>query len=372
MGIESPIDSKLPYGEELKALLVQNEISESFVQKTLKSKGIFFGKQRKEDTIPLLCAGILSPNEYERIKSHRIKKEDNIKRKSELLTWSSDKSLLDGVSQISIHETYQPEYDNFRFIGDPQFFPVNSNPNHLIYEYEIESFNLNDSWSEKKKTYKASIEIRVNNNDIDLIAISNHTSKDTDKINKTLIKTLKDDLNKKGLISSKENKIIFSFFSNEERIKFFWSLTGGLTGPAFSFKKITEIDVKPDELKKIPSNLDISWMEKKISKIHLNGEEIQSTFFIKDQSCHPYLIIWKMQAYFRFSIKNPSSTGHCKVNFEFYNFSRSNNDHAEFGIDINTIDLDTKYRNLSISKVKKALLEELDSKKVEIFKTLLP
>lgn len=365
----SSIDSKLPYGDQLKSLLIQNEITEGFIQKALKSRGIFFGLKNKEHTIPILCAGILSPSEYEKIKNQKVAKEDNIKRKSEILTWNSTKSLLDEVPQIKITDAYKPEYDNFEFVGDPTFFPVAGNHNHLVYEYEIESYNLNDSWSEKKKTFQGSIEIKLINGNVDLVAISNHTSKDTDKINKGLIKSLKSDLAAKGLTSNKEEKLTFDFFTNEERINFFWSQTGAIKSNILTFKKITDIDIKTDEFKSIPSNLDISWMDKKISKIHLNGEDVQSTFFIKDVKCHPYLLMWKMQAHFSFT--GVAAAGQCKVNFEFYNYPRSSNPKAEFGIDISSIEPETKYSHISKLKIKKLLLEELDTLKIDLFRSII-
>lgn len=363
------LDSKLPYGDELKTLLVKNEITESFIQKTLKSKGIFYGIRKKDNTIPLLCASLLSPSQYEEIKNHRINKEDNIKRKSEVLTWKSSNTLFDEVPQINIRDAYHPEYDNFEFIGDPQFYPVSNNLNHLEYAYEIESYNLNDSWSEKKKTFKGSIEIKLEDGNINLVAISNHTSKDTDQINKGILKHLKKELEKKQLISDKEEILTFDFFSNEERIDFFWSMTGNINSSKLKFKKISDIDIKLDETKNLPKDLSISWMDKKISKIHLNGDDVQSTFFIKDKKCHPYLLIWKMQVHFSYT--GVTAAGECKVNFEFYNYSRSNNSKAEFGIDISSLETQTKYSHVSKAKIKSLLLEELDSLKINLFKSAI-
>ena len=239
MSLELPIDSKLPYGEDLKTLLKQNEITESYIHKTLRSKGIFFGKTNKEDTVPLLCACLLTPSEYEKIKEHRNEKEDNTKRKSEVLTWSSSNNLLTEAPALNIREICPTEYDNYQFLGDPQFFPVDGNPNKLIYEYEIECYNLMDNWNDKQKTYKGSIQIEVKNGSVDLVATSNHTSKHTDKINGKLLSQLKSELRSKGAISNKEQKISFDFFTNEERIAFFWSLTGSLSDPTLTFNQIS-------------------------------------------------------------------------------------------------------------------------------------
>ena len=52
------------WGDRLRVLLNSDHISNGEITETLKEKGIFIGSSEKSDTVPLLSACLLTPNEF--------------------------------------------------------------------------------------------------------------------------------------------------------------------------------------------------------------------------------------------------------------------------------------------------------------------
>jgi hypothetical protein len=52
------------WGDRLRVLLNSDHISNGEITETLKEKGIFIGSGEKSDTVPLLSACLLTPNEF--------------------------------------------------------------------------------------------------------------------------------------------------------------------------------------------------------------------------------------------------------------------------------------------------------------------
>jgi hypothetical protein len=360
--MSTPIDSKLPYGDTLKSLLLQNQLSESYLKKTLQKKGIFIGPKLKSKTVPILCSCLLTPSEFSEIKEHRSEKESSTKQRSEKLKGKTKKPLNEIIPDLDITQICESEYNEYNFIGMPSFDMVDKNPNHLIMEYEIQCNNHIDSWTEQGKKYSASVEIKKTGDSIDTIAISNHTGSDTDKINRKILSSVKESLRNSGDIENTDTRILFNSFTNKNRIDFLWQLTGKSSSSSINFDRITDIDLKADKSLTPPSSLNIDWMIKEISRMHLSGDSLQNTFFLSNRNCYPFLLIWRMQATFRYEIKN--TEGRCKVNFEFSNYPRREN--AEFEIGIDSIVPDKPYKHVPTRSIRAAILEEFSQKKLDI------
>lgn len=165
-----------------------------------------------------------------------------------------------------------------------------------------------------------------------------------------------------GKIEDIDSRVLFNSFNNEGRIKFLWDMTGNSGISNLDFEKITDIDLKADNSLTPPSHLNIDWMLKEVSRMHLSGESLQNTFFLANTNCYPFLIIWKMQAKFRYEIKN--TQGSCKINFEFSNYPRR--EHAEFEISIDSLVPDKAYKHISTRSIQSSVMEELNKRKLEI------
>ena len=88
-------DAKLPYGHELKNLLVQPYFTEASLRQLLQKEGVFYNRKDKKYTIPILSSMLLTPSEYEFIKEQVKDKEENFKYRSSQWCWQSQKKLFD-------------------------------------------------------------------------------------------------------------------------------------------------------------------------------------------------------------------------------------------------------------------------------------
>ncbi|WYH52408.1 hypothetical protein WKW49_14480 [Teredinibacter turnerae] len=228
---------------------------------------------------------------------------------------------------------------------------------------------MDDNWSDVDKKFEANIRITKRGSDIDVRTTNNFTSKETEEINNKVINYVKNHYIKSGHIKTEEEKITFGAFDNSERILFLWSLTGNISDGEITFERITDIDIHPDTSKTFPKDLNIEWMANNISRVHLTGDQLHQTFFIKDQKCYPYLILWKMQVQYMFKTK--SAEGSCNVSFEFQNYSKSKKDSAELVISIDSISLAKGYKHLNKKRIETDILQRLDDLKTSSFLTHL-
>jgi len=89
------IDLLLPYGESLRAFVEQRFILPGDLRRTLRRRGIFQTRSEKNDTIPLLVCGLLSPEEFDLLRECQATAEDNPKTSTQTIAWSSNRSILE-------------------------------------------------------------------------------------------------------------------------------------------------------------------------------------------------------------------------------------------------------------------------------------
>ncbi|GAA6135944.1 hypothetical protein NBRC116188_27340 [Oceaniserpentilla sp. 4NH20-0058] len=355
---------KLPYGDELKLLLSQPELSESYLRGFLQSNGIFTGLKSKSSTVPLLCSTLLAPTAYSDLIDHRREKENKTKHRSENLTCSTNETLKEVLPDLNIEETCASEFNEYVFTVSPELSMVNNDQNHFSIEYEIEENNHIDAWTEHNKKHKASVEFKKDKTgSIEILTQSTYTGKPTEEINKKILSQVKSSLRANNKIEDKESRVLFSSFDNKNRIQFIWETTSGLNNADIKFTKISDIDLKADDSKSPPSTLNIDWMKDKINRMHLNGEALQNTVFLSNKQYYDYLLIWRVEAYFTFDLLN--SKGRFKATFQFSNFPKSES--GEFVIEIDSITPDKEYKSVSKSAIRKVLLEKLSDHKLSIY-----
>jgi len=359
------LETKLPYGQELTDFLVQNYITESNVSSLLQQKGVFYGRRDKKYSVPLVSSMLLTPQEFEYIKDKRNSKEDRLKRRSSALRWSSDKTLFEELPKgLDVRSLVDTEFKGYKILGDPSFIPSPSNKNKVTMEFEIDRVDNTKNWCNSNRRFKGSVELEVKEEILEASFVIYNTSPETEEVGRKVVAHIKRDFSARGCTKDKSLDVLFSAFSNEQRIAFFWMLTGDIHLSFMQFEGISDIDVKPDNSRAIPPELDIEWMQNNINKLHISGDRIDETFFIKDKNCHPYLIIWRMESKYIFD--DHIAKGSCRLNFEF----AGANANSELAIDVSQLTLAKDYRHVDNAKVKKHLLEQIDQLKIAIFKNM--
>lgn len=357
------LETKLPYGQELTDLLVQNYISESNVSSLLQLKGVFYGRRDKKYSIPLVSSMLLTPEEFEYIKDKRNSKEDRLKHRSSALPWSSDKTLFAELPKdLDVRSLVDTEFKGYKILGDPSFVPCPSNQNKVTMDFEIDRVDNTKNWCNSNRRFKGAVELEVKEEILEARFVIYNTSSETEEVGNKIVAHIKKDFATRGCTADRPLDVAFSAFSNEQRIAFFWKLTGDIRSGMMTFEGISDIDIKPDDSMPIPPALDIQWMENNVKKLHISGDSIHETFFIKDKKCHPHLIIWRMES--KYTFDDHVGKGRCRLSFEFAG-AKAN---SELAIAVSQLALSKDHSHVSKTKVEKHLLEQIDQLKISLFK----
>lgn len=363
--IPDNLDLMLPFGETLRSFLEQPFITPSDLKHTLRARGVFQGRSEKRDTIPILTSCLLSPGEFDELRQSHFSREDNQKTTTRTLAWRSSKSLLDALPTELPSGLLGGEFSNYKVIGSPKFVAVAGDPNTLLFDFEIEREDLSKSWACTKSVFKGSLRIRRAPDGKQATFVLTHTAEETREVNHRLVQRLHQHFLESGVVTEDEEMvaITFSSFNNEGRIAFFRSLTDKAHCSDFTFEKVSDLGACPEDQVPLPTNL--KWMEDNVSRLNLNGRALQDTFFIKDKACHKYLLLYSVDAVFRFNLRGNSGT--CSVRFEFADFMSSKDRGAEFQVNISTLSLDAGSGGISKPELRGELLQRVNEYKLKQF-----
>ncbi len=328
------VNKILPYGELLRGLANQGYLVKSDLKKFLRNRGVFFNSSEKENLVPCISTLLLSPAEFDQLREYQNTKEDNFKKNTSRLKWSSESTIFDAVKNLNFENIIPEEGYNFYLIKEPQ---VNFNPNNkdkVVIEYELERNDFNKSFYESTNRFRGEIEIeKISKNEIKIT--KSYTSSESNFVGDSLIKIAEKHFKENNYVfrNEKLKKILFSDFNNEDRITFFYRLSSNMNSIYFTFKDIVNMEFRPDNNEKLPN--EIEWMNNK-SELKLKGKSIHNTFFIKDKKYHKNLQFWEMESSYTF--KYEIYDGTCNVVFSFKDYLNKN-EKAEFEINISNFSL---------------------------------
>lgn len=363
------IDKSLPYGELIRGFANQSYLSKSDLKKSLRKRGIFFTNSEKETLVPCISTLLLSPAEFDDLRTCQNTREDNIKKNTSRLEWNSDKSIIDTLTDFSFQNIIPDDGINFWFNSEPSISVLDKNQDTIAIDYEIERHDLNKSWYESKNIFKGRIVVeKVDDNEIKFI--KSYTSFESNFVAENIQRSLVQHFKAINIVQEDKElkKILFGDFSNEDRIVFFYRLSSYMQNSIyFTFKDIINMEFKPDDNVPLPKQID--WMENK-SALKLKGNQIHDTFFIREKEYHPNLQFWEMESSFDFTYQQHK--GSCNVVFSFRDFPTKGNN-AEFEINISNFSLEngSDYSTKDKSHIKNALLDLFEAKKDDTYRNFL-
>lgn len=363
------IDKFLPYGELIRGFANQSYLSKSDLKKSLRKRGIFFTNSEKETLVPCISTLLLSPAEFDDLRTCQNTREDNIKKNTSRLEWNSDKSIIDTLTDFSFQNIIPDDGINFWFNSEPSISVLDKNQNTIAIDYEIERHDLNKSWYESKNIFKGRIVVeKVDDNEIKFI--KSYTSFESNFVAENIQRSLVQHFKAINIVQEDKElkKILFGDFSKEDRIVFFYRLSSYMQNSIyFTFKDIINMEFKPDDNVPLPKQID--WMENK-SALKLKGNQIHDTFFIREKEYHPNLQFWEMESSFDFTYQQHK--GSCNVVFSFRDFPTKGNN-AEFEINISNFSLEngSDYSTKDKSHIKNDLLDLFEAKKDDTYRNFL-
>lgn len=359
----------LPQGESLRAYLVQPFVSKGDLKNLLRLRGVFTSQQDKEQTIPALTLSLIKPTEFVELQQLYTAKEDNPKITTQIIEWAGTETLIDSIPEnIDVNKVLDLDFENFKVINAPSFFPVAGKVDAIRMDFEIERLDRSKSWADSRKRFTASIEIQKNNSQDELIIISTHTAPETKQTNRAVTQYLINQFKEKGQIGKKAKvrRIRFCDFTNVNRFDYLLGLTRYSKFATVSFEEVVDIGLVPDEEHTLPDELE--WMEERIRGLDLHGTSLEDSEFLSNPNYRPSLLIHRLDAKFRFSLS--AMDGHCVISLAFTDFNNGHNRESEIELRIKKIEFDEARRGLDKNEAKQTILKELEFEKIEMFKRL--
>jgi len=359
----------LPYGEHLRSLLDTSLITEFELKNLLREKGIFVCNAKKEQSIPILTSLLLSPKEFNTLKEHQKTKEDKEKRQeSRFKTKIKPKieNLKQSLKSFNLDDIDGGKFKNYKYATSMVNFRSDKDKKQLIVEYEIERWQRNKSWDKQTDFFKGSVILDCNGDNLEIIAKSISTAKETLEINRGIINHTKLKLIEGDIISTttKEEKILMNDMSNKEILQFLLAFTNNSELMDIEFINIISINIEIDEAVTLPNDSRIKWMENKIKKLKLDGKKIEDIEILTDSSNHEYLKCWGLVAEYQYDNLAISGKGTAIIDFKFNTTNKN-----EFFIQIDKCKFDKK--SYKQTKINEMILSDIDKIKHQKHKEIM-
>jgi hypothetical protein len=270
-------DNWLPHGEQLRILLGSDHISYGEVAATLRAKGVFCVSNSKEHTIPILASSILRPNEFVALLETSISREtkpkeqpQEIKLVSPNADWQScirqlNGQLADLVDLDKIH--------GVTFTSNPT---VSFDGTHTAsIDYKINRRDYSQDLLGRDLNFTGKILIKQQGGDLRLEILSQVSSKETQKVNDQILKTVSSTFKQEGISKDHEPlKILFGSFGNKERILFILRLAGHFGGNKEP-GTIVDVNIRRNErMPSLPNDPGIKWMEGAVRNLKIDGDKL--------------------------------------------------------------------------------------------------
>lgn len=310
------VENLIIWGDALRVLLVSDQISPGEINSTLKEKGIFIDGSDDSLTIPLLSHTLLTPTEFERLISNAYKREVVLKTNTDSMTLTSDgdgwkgevltniKNIVGGIKLGS----------GYRYLVEPHATLRGDGGVDILYKLERTDCSLD--WISQRRVYEANVVLKRKKGSLEVEVLKGHTSKETDRVNSIISRGTTRLLKSKGVVKEDTPRgILFTDFSNEERVRFFLLMTGA-SDSSFQFEQLVDVDIVRDQTSgSLPADPEISWMENKVRKLHVNGEKLHEINLMTNKLFHKYCYLVRMNATYKYQYGLTEGT--CSVTFWF-------------------------------------------------------
>ncbi|MGY3912701.1 hypothetical protein D3C87_1192130 [compost metagenome] len=356
----------LPYGDNLRDLLNDSLITKSDLRAILRKRGVFTYADEKPDQVPLIVRTGVTPKEFADILEKVKTKEENPKLQTQTVKCIKGDHTLKAMlpANLDLSRVINKPFSNYKLIGSPSFKTIDGDSNNIELAFTIERYDYSKSWDKNTTLFSGKVRLKKEKDSVDVNISLSHTSSETKDVASTITSTLIHEMKSSGFIDKREElkKILFSDFSNENRVLFLQRVSQNPIDCELYFKDTKDIGFSPDESQKLPT--EMSWMEKKISTLILKGSGLHSTFFVQDKALHKHIKLHSLEADYTFDYTNFSGT--CHITFDFPEFTIKKDVKSELAIRVNSIKFKKK-EGISTSKVKEMLLSQLDKAKIKYY-----
>ncbi|WP_034891641.1 hypothetical protein [Gillisia sp. Hel_I_29] len=363
---------QLPYGELLRTILVQPELSEGDLKKVIKSKGIFLSQYSKNDIVPELMCTILSPSEYRDVLDLKKNREEKEKYRTASIPWQGDKNLLKSIPRdidlkkiLNEMYTYKSDMD---LIGIPSFKKVDGRNDKIELNFEIEEHSDIKAIHDKDRVFKGGIVYELKEDGhLHLSVTKTFSSKGTQKFVDNINKELENHFKTSGSVDKADTfeRILFTQFLNADRFLFFMKFLDTIA--FMEFDKVENISVSPDPNENLPEAA--KEFLKDIENLNIKGSGLRRHILLSNEEFRDCVFLHSMIVKYKF--KHAQGDGICSVEFAFPDFKLDKIENLEFQFYTMKITVGKNYRSsANKKKIEKAIFEVINAHKIYHYNNL--
>jgi hypothetical protein len=258
--------------------------------------------------------------------------------------------------------------DDREFASEPA---ISVEPNgDVLIKYSLRVLDFSKDWIEQEIVYPGEILLKQSGTGLEIEVNRFRTSKDTNKLNEGITGAIGKFYKSKGVTTDeKPEAILFEDFTNSERIRFFLQLTS-INTPEFTFKEIGNFEIIRDqEAGALPKDPKIEWMEGRVKKIQINGEDLEKLFLLNEPDYYQYYYLIKMTA--TYSFKFGANIGECGIDFSFSGKTVRGDDYSGTAFDFG-IERLSRLEEACKSQIRKNIIQKIQESKDAAFKHVKP
>ncbi|MED1646806.1 hypothetical protein P4U99_27225 [Brevibacillus agri] len=356
------VASMLPFGSMLRPLLNDSCLSDADLNNVLKSRGVFVGNSDKKNTVPLIVTMVLSPKEFEMLQEKQETKESHPKHRNSTLKSNSNKTLVSVISDFEINLEEIEKLNEDVHLNSPMVFQYASS-NQLILDYNIIREDLTRDWVRPQSTHSAKIIITKDETSREIQICNEYTSKETDDINKKIIKEFVAFMKSKGESEDKLVTISAYDFNNRERFNFMLQLAEDSEDGSLEFIEIRDVEIGPDP-DNPPQNPN-SIIQQNVKKVIINGTALERNSLLTSDQDKDNLLLRSIEVAYKFNCNGVKGT--CVLQYGFMHFFRNQNTSQDFQVALRYLNA----RSGNKTVLNNFVLSSFDSikrKKYELFK----
>ncbi len=356
------IASMLPYGSMLKPLLNDSCLSDMDLNNVLKSRGVFVGNSDKKSTVPLMLTMVLSPKEFEMLQANQETKESNPKHRNSTLKSNNSNSLINLIRDFNINTDEIEKINNTVQLNSTMTFSTPSK-NQAILTYNIIREDFTRDWVRPQSTHTAKVIISKDETSGEISICNEYTSKETDVINKKVIKDFVAYMKSQGDVQERLETLCAGNFTNRERFNFMLQLASDSEDGTLEFKEIKDVEIGPDPDN--PSQNPNSFIQQNIKKIIINGSGLEKISLLTAEGERDNLLIRSIEASYTFNYNG--TPGSCVLEYGFMNFFRNQNTSQEFQVALRHLNIKSGNKSF-LNNFVLNIFEESKKKKYKLFK----
>lgn len=212
-------------------------------------------------------------------------------------------------------------------LNSPLGFHYVSN-NHVVVEYNIVREDLTKDWVIPQSLHSAKLSIAKDTISGDIEICNEYTSKETDDINKKIIKDFFLFMKSINEVEDKLETINALDFTNRERFNFLLQLAENSEDGSLEFQEIRDVEIGPDP-ENPPQNPN-SIIQQNVKKVIINGTALERNSLLTNDQDKDNLLLRSIEVVYRFNCNGVRGT--CVLQYGFMHFFRNQNTSQEFQV----------------------------------------